>query len=242
MPTVAPRRRRRPARRRAVPRRGAPGARRHPAAPEPRPRHAHHPREARRRSSREVDDWEELRRAGEAHQGRRDGAPAGAARAARGGGDRARRRRALGARRRGGQRDRHRAGAGDRAPTRSSRSSRWRPRRPGSTRRSPTPGIAALETDLAELIVQLSDDRPSHFLVPGHPPQPLGDPRHLPARDAGRGPATSPTSRAASRWRRGRTCGASSSRRAWASRGPTSRSPTPGRSRSSSPRATGGCA
>jgi L-lactate dehydrogenase complex protein LldF len=27
-------------------------------------------------------------------------------------------------------------------------------------------GIAALETDLAELIVQLSDDRPSHFLVP----------------------------------------------------------------------------
>ncbi|MFC5139723.1 LutB/LldF family L-lactate oxidation iron-sulfur protein [Actinomycetospora rhizophila] len=27
-------------------------------------------------------------------------------------------------------------------------------------------GIAALETDLAELIVQLSDDKPSHFLVP----------------------------------------------------------------------------
>ena len=29
-----------------------------------------------------------------------------------------------------------------------------------------TEGIAAHETDLAELIVQLADDRPSHILVP----------------------------------------------------------------------------
>ena len=33
-------------------------------------------------------------------------------------------------------------------------------------------GIAAWETDLAELIVQLGDDQPSHILVPGDPPQP----------------------------------------------------------------------
>ena len=44
-------------------------------------------------------------------------------------------------------------------------------------------GIAAWETDLAELIVQLGDDLPSHILVPGDPPQPARDPRHLRARD-----------------------------------------------------------
>ena len=46
------------------------------------------------------------------------------------------------------------------APTRWSRSSRWPPRRSGSTRRSRRPGIAAHETDLAELIVQLGEDKP----------------------------------------------------------------------------------
>ncbi len=44
-------------------------------------------------------------------------------------------------------------------------------------------GIAAFETDLAELIVQLGHDKPSHILVPGDPPQPGGDPGDLPARD-----------------------------------------------------------
>ena len=38
-------------------------------------------------------------------------------------------------------------------------------------------GIAAIETDLAELILQLGGDSPSHILVPGDPPQPRGDPR-----------------------------------------------------------------
>ncbi len=47
-------------------------------------------------------------------------------------------------------------------------------------------GIAAIETDLAELIVQLADDKPSHILVPGDPPQPRGDPADLPRRDARR--------------------------------------------------------
>ena len=52
------------------------------------------------------------------------------------------------------------------ARARSSRSSRWPPRRSGSTRPWSREGIRAYETDLAELIVQLGDDRPSHILVP----------------------------------------------------------------------------
>ena len=72
----------------------------------------------------------------------------------------------LGPRRRRGERDRRPARAGRTAPTRSSRSSRWPPRRSSSTRRSPREGIAAWETDLAELIVQLGDDLPIHILVP----------------------------------------------------------------------------
>ena len=36
----------------------------------------------------------------------------------------------------------------------------------GLNEASPTQGIAAWETDLAELIVQLGDDLPSHILVP----------------------------------------------------------------------------
>ena len=117
-----------------------------------------------------------------------DGAAAGAARAVRGGGDRPRRRRALGARRRGGQPDRRRPGAGDRARDEVVKVKSMATQETGLNEALGEAGIAALETDLAELIVQLSDDRPSHFLVPGHPPQPLGDPRHLPARDARRGP------------------------------------------------------
>ena len=47
-------------------------------------------------------------------------------------------------------------------------------------------GIDAWETDLAELIVQLGHDLPSHILVPGDPPQPDRDPRHLQRRDGRR--------------------------------------------------------
>ena len=73
---------------------------------------------------------------------------------------------ALGARRRGGLRDRRRRSPSATASTRWSRSSRWPPRRSASTRPWPREGIAAWETDLAELIVQLGDDLPSHILVP----------------------------------------------------------------------------
>ena len=86
--------------------------------------------------------------------------------AAGGAGHRPRRHRALGARRQRGQRDRHRPGAGDRRRPRSSRSSRWPPRRSGSTRRWRRRASPRYETDLAELIVQLGHDKPSHILVP----------------------------------------------------------------------------
>ena len=51
-------------------------------------------------------------------------------------------------------------------------------------------GIAAWETDLAELIVQLGHDTPVAHPGAGDPPQPRRDPRDLPARDARRRPAT----------------------------------------------------
>ena len=47
-------------------------------------------------------------------------------------------------------------------------------------------GIAAWETDLAELIVQLGHDLPSHILVPAIHRNRTRDPRDLPARDGGR--------------------------------------------------------
>ena len=47
-------------------------------------------------------------------------------------------------------------------------------------------GTGALETDLAELIVQLGHDRPSHILVPAIHKKPGGDQGDLPYPDAGR--------------------------------------------------------
>ena len=187
MPALRPARGRRAARRRAVPDGGPHGAGRHPAAPQPRPRHRHHPRQARR--------------------GRRRGARLGGAAPGRRG-DQGRHhgppRRAPGAA--GGARSPRAAApctgpatptrptgsspswSGPPGRTRSSRSSRWRPRRSGSTRRSRRRASPPCETDLAELIVQLGHDTPSHILVPGDPPQPRRDPRDLPARDARRRP------------------------------------------------------
>ena len=58
-------------------------------------------------------------------------------------------------------------------------------------------GIHAIETDLAELIVQLDpDDKQSHILVPGDPPQPGRDPRAVRAHDRA-GPGSSATRRTA---------------------------------------------
>ena len=109
MPAVAPRGVGAPARHAAVPGRRPHGAGRHPAAPQPRPRHRHDPHQARRGRRRA------RRLGGAAPRGRgdqdgHDGPPRRAARAARGSGHRPRRRRALGPRRRRGQPDRHRPG------------------------------------------------------------------------------------------------------------------------------------
>ena len=53
-------------------------------------------------------------------------------------------------------------------------------------------GHRAYETDLAELIVQLGDDRPSPHPRARDPPQPRRDPRHLPRRDGPLGPSRHP--------------------------------------------------
>ena len=106
-------------------------------------------------------------------------------------------------------------------------------------------GIAAWETDLAEMIVQLGDDLPSHILVPAiH--RNRSEVREIFLREMGKvgvppEPA-SPTTRPS--WPRPpvatfarSSCGPRSP-----SPGPTSSSPTPAPCASSSPRATGGCA
>ena len=106
-------------------------------------------------------------------------------------------------------------------------------------------GIAAWETDLAELIVQLGDDLPSHILVPAiH--RNRAEIREIflakMGTVGGLRPTTSPTSRPCSRPRPGRTCARSSCAPRSASRAPTSPSPRPAPWSSSSPRATAGCA
>ncbi len=77
------------------------------------------------------------------------------------------------------------------------------------SRRSRARGITRDETDLAELIVQLGDDRPSHILVPAiH--RNRGEIRELFRRDAARQRASSPTIRRRSRRPRGGSCARSS--------------------------------
>ncbi len=107
-------------------------------------------------------------------------------------------------------------------------------------------GIAAWETDLAELIVQLGDDLPSHILVPAiH--RNRAEIREIFRDPDGRAPAaprptTSPTTRPSWRTPPACTCARSSCAPRSASRAPTSRSPRPARWSSSSRRATAGCA
>ena len=62
----------------------------------------------------------------------------------------------------------------------------WPPPRSSSTTPSPPSGIAAWETDLAELIVQLGDDLPQPHPGARDPPQPRRDPRDLRSRQDGR--------------------------------------------------------
>ena len=106
-------------------------------------------------------------------------------------------------------------------------------------------GHPAWETDLAELIVQLGDDLPSHILVPAiH--RNRAEIREIFLREMGRAGRPAPTglTDAPPSWRppRGRTCARSSCAPRSPSPAPTSPSPRPARSSSSSPRATAGCA
>jgi Uncharacterized conserved protein containing a ferredoxin-like domain len=106
-------------------------------------------------------------------------------------------------------------------------------------------GIHAYETDLAELIVQLGKDRPSHILVPAiH--RNRGEIRDIFAREmsewgrpAPEGLTDTPAELAEAP---GCTCARSSCAPRSASPAPTSWSPRPAPSWSSSPRATAGCA
>ena len=149
---------------------------------------------------------------------------------------------ALGPRRERGQPDRHRPGPRDRGRPRWSRSSRWPPRRSGSTRRWPRAGIAAYETDLAELIVQLGARPAVAHPGAGHPPQPGRDPGDLPARDGRRGPGADRRPGRAGRGGPAAPAAQVPVRPGRRSAGPTSPSPRPARCAWSSPRATAGCA
>src|SRR4029450_8192197 len=100
-------------------------------------------------------------------------------------------------------------------------------------------GIAAWETDLAELIVQLGHDSPSHILVPAiH--RNRAEIREIFLREMA--PVALPAPPGPRRRRPACPCGASSSRPGWPSRGPTSPWPRPAPWSWSSPRATAACA
>ena len=101
-------------------------------------------------------------------------------------------------------------------------------------------GIRPIETDLAELIIQLAGERPSHLLVPGDPQEPA--PRSATSSASASGCRTSRTTRPSSPRRRGSTCARRSCGRGSRSRARTSPPPTPARSASSSRRATAACA
>ena len=102
-------------------------------------------------------------------------------------------------------------------------------------------GIHAVETDLAELIVQLADDTSSHILVPAiH--RNRAEIRELFAAELGDGRASTDDPERAGRGRARAPAREVPLASRWASAGRTSRSPRPGRSASWSPRATGGCA
>ena len=100
-------------------------------------------------------------------------------------------------------------------------------------------GVNAIETDFAELILQLDGDWPSHILVPAiH--RNRTEIRDLFARTIAA--RRSQTTRVISPRPRAYTCANASCMRAWRSAAPTSASPRPARSASSSPRATAACA
>ena len=92
-------------------------------------------------------------------------------------------------------------------------------------------GIAAWETDLAELIVQLGSDLPSHILVPAihrnrREIRDIFEREMAARRPAGPGRSDRRSARPSPR-PRGCTCARSSCGRRWPSRAPTSPSPRP---------------
>ena len=103
-------------------------------------------------------------------------------------------------------------------------------------------GITAYETDLAELIVQLGHDRPSHILVPAiH--RNRAEIREIFLREMpGVDPGLTDDTGRADRGRPAAPARAGSCPRGSASAARTSPSPRPGRCAWSSPRATAGCA
>ena len=103
-------------------------------------------------------------------------------------------------------------------------------------------GIAAYETDLAELIVQLAGDTPSHILVPAIHYNRTEIRDIFRDRDARRARRSQRRPGRARRRPPGPTCAGGSSPPRSRSPARTSRSPTPARWSWSSPRATAGCA
>ena len=102
-------------------------------------------------------------------------------------------------------------------------------------------GVEAVETDLAELIVQLAGDTASHILVPAvHYSR--GQVRDLFLRTIARGTRALRRPARARRGLRGCTCASASCAPAWASPAPTSASPRPAPSAWSRTRATAACA
>lgn len=220
-----------------------PGAHRRPAVPagrdpragqghpagQPAPRHPHHPHEAAARGGRARPlAGPPFGRRG--RQEPRGPPPRHLAGPARGEPHQGRLDRALGARRGGGQPHHHRSHPGH----------RLRRGRQGQVDGHPgdrpqqaleEAGIAAWETDLAELIVQLGHDRPSHILVPAiH--RNRTEVRDIFLEEMGRygtpPPEASTTTPDASPTRPAPTCATSSCARKWPCRGQTSPWPRPG--------------
>ncbi len=206
------------------------------------PGHRHDHRRSAARWSSELPDWEELRAAGSAIKAdtmarlpelleQLESSEVDA----RGGHG------ALGPGRRRGQRASSPTWCARPGPTRWSRSSRWPPRRSGSTR--PWPPPASRPRDRPGRAHRAARPRPAQpHPGAGDPQEPQRDPRHLPARDARRGPAARRRTRRP--WPRppGPTCAGRSCARGSPCPAPTSPSPRPARSSSWSPRATAGCA
>ena len=209
------------------------------AAPQHRQGDDADPRQARARGRRAARLGGAARRR-RGDQGAHDGDAARAAGAPGGRGHARGRHRALGARRRRGQRDRGRDraahGADEVIKVKSLATDEI-----GMNEALEAEGIHALETDLAELIVQLAGRQAVAHPRARDPPQPRRDPRAVRAHDR-RGPAPRQTRRRRSPRPRACTCARSSCPCRSRSRARTSGSPRPARSASSSPRATGACA